>query len=312
MKTTIRHLVLALAVISTLLPMPLNAAQTPKLSSKRAYKRGAAQISIKTARPALTFLASDALRGRFGGSPEALISAHYLLSELEQMGYTPTIQNFVGRKGESMHNVLVDIRGTHPTERIIFGAHYDHEGVKNGEIYNGADDNASGTVAILEIARALKAATQAGKKPTRSITLALWDGEERGMQGSRHYVSKIADTSAVKYYINFDIVGRNSNEERPELFDYFFTEANSELLDLVKEAITSEKLDLEVTPRPWDKPTGGSDNAPFARRMIPIAWFHTNGHADFHKPTDTADKINYPKLMDITRAGYYMLWRLAF
>lgn len=310
MRTTHRHLLMALAAILTI--NVATAAKVTKLPQHKSYKTGLEAISLVNARASLYFLADDALRGRFTGSPEALISARYLISELEQMGYSPVLQPFTGRKGERMQNILIDIPGSDPNERVIFGAHYDHEGVKDGEIYNGADDNASGTVAVLEIARALRHAIEAGATPRRSITIALWDGEERGLQGSRHYAAQITDTAAVKYYVNFDIVGRNSDEANPRRFDYFFTEANPELKDIVSEAIVAEKLELELTPRPWDKPTGGSDNAPFARRMIPISWFHTNGHPDFHKPTDTADKINYPKLIEITKAGYYLIWKLAF
>lgn len=280
-----------------------------KGASGKAFDRGIEAITLTTARPALYFLASDALRGRFAGSPEGLITAEYLVCALSQMGYTPTVQRFTGRKGESLQNILVDIPGRNATERIIAGAHYDHEGVKDGQVYNGADDNASGTVAILEIARALKVA---GVQPQRSITLALWDGEERGLQGSRHYVAGIVDTSSVKYYFNFDIIGRNNDPKNPTHFDYFFTEANGELATMLGQGIEHCGLSLVPIHHPWDKPVGGSDNAPFARRMIPIAWFHTNGHEDFHKPTDTADKINYPKLLDIIRAGYYMIWRTAY
>lgn len=311
MRTHHRHLMMmALATIFAI--STANAAKIAKLPQHKSYKTGLRAINPTSARASLYFLADDALRGRFTGSPEALISARYLISELEAMGYSPVLQPFTGRKGERMQNILLDIPGSDPNERVILGAHYDHEGVKDGEIYNGADDNASGTVAVLEIARALRHAIEAGATPRRSITIALWDGEERGLQGSRHYAAQITDTAAVKYYVNFDIVGRNSDESNPRRFDYFFTEANPELKDIVSEAIVAEKLELELTPRPWDKPTGGSDNAPFARRMIPISWFHTNGHADFHKPTDTADKINYPKLIEITKAGYYLIWKLAF
>lgn len=276
----------------------------------KAFRNGDRAITRQTTEASLYFLASDAMRGRFGGSPEGRIAAQYLLSELRQAGYSPLLQPFTGRKGEALQNILVTIPGRDTSKRIIVGAHYDHEGVRNGEIYNGADDNASGTVAILELARAVKAA---GRQPKHTIILALWDGEERGLQGSRHYAKGIADTAGVLYYINFDMIGRNTDEAQPGIVRYFYTESHPEARIWLEEAISTSRL-THLTPdyRPWDNPVGGSDNASFARRGIPIIWYHTDGHPDFHKPTDTPDKINYPKLMEIIRSAWYLMWRMAY
>lgn len=276
----------------------------------RNFRQGDRAITRQNAEASLRFLASDALRGRFGGSVEGRIAAQYLVAELEQMGYIPVVQSFTGRKGESLQNILVAIPGRDTTKRVVVGAHYDHEGVKNGEVYNGADDNASGTVAVLELARAAKGARM---RPERTVIFAFWDGEERGLQGSRYYAERIGDTTAVLYYLNFDSVGRNTDESRPGLFRYFYTEAHPEARRWLDESIKVNGLTgLEPDYRPWDRPTGGSDNASFAKRGIPIIWYHTDGHPDFHKPTDTADKINYSKLIGITRSAWYLIWRMAY
>lgn len=304
-----KYVLLLTCLLSTGLSLAGYAAQRSKPVNK-SFNRGMQAITRQHTEASLYFLASDAMRGRLAGSIEGKIAAEYLVSELRQLGYEPEVQPFLGRRGENLQNILVTVPGTDPTERIIVGAHYDHEGVKRGEIYNGADDNASGAVAILELARAVQAA---GVQPRRTVVLALWDGEERGLQGSRHYAAQIQDTAAVKYYINFDMIGRNTDEQRPGIFRYFYTEANPEARQWLSEVVVKYKLDqLEPDYRPWDKPVGGSDNASFARRGIPIVWYHTDGHPDFHKPGDTPDKINYPKMVDIIRSAWYLIWQMAY
>ena len=126
----------------------------------KAFRRGYEAITRRNAEASLRFLASDAMLGRLAGSQEGQITAQYIISELEQTGYAGQIteQCFTGRKGEALRNVLVTIPGKDTLQRLIVGAHFDHEGTKNGAIYHGADDNASGTVVLLELARAAKAA----------------------------------------------------------------------------------------------------------------------------------------------------------
>lgn len=251
--------------------------------------------------------------GRLAGSVEGRIAGQYIISELEQMGYAGRIaeQHFTGRKGEALRNVLVTIPGRDTVRRVIVGAHYDHEGTKNGAIFRGADDNASGTTVLLELARTVKAA---GVQPEHTLILAFWDGEERGLLGSRHYTSQLGrDTASVICYINFDMVGRNTDENRPGLFRYFYTESAPQLKTWYDESVATVRLqNLEADYRPCDRTIGGSDNMSFARVGIPIVWYHTDGHPDYNKPTDTADKINYSKLLDIARSAWYLIWRMAY
>lgn len=279
----------------------------------KVFRRGCEVITRQNAEASLRFLASDAMGGRLAGSVEGQIAGQYIISELEQMGYAGQIaeQHFTGRKGEALRNILVTVPGRDTVRRVIVGAHFDHEGTKNGDIYHGADDNASGTVVLLELARAVKAA---GAEPEQTVILAFWDGEERGLLGSRHYASKLGrDTSAVTCYINFDMVGRNTDESRPGLFRYFYTESVPQLKAWYDESVAAGKLrNLEADYRPCDRHIGGSDNMSFARVGIPIVWYHTDGHPDYNKPTDTADKINYPKLLDIARSAWYLIWRMAY
>lgn len=283
------------------------------LRPDKGYRRGYESITRQNAEASLRFLASGVMGGRLAGSPAGQIAGQYIISELEQMGYAGQIaeQHFKGRKGEALRNILVTIPGRDTTERVIAGAHYDHEGTKNGAIFHGADDNASGTVVMLELARA---AAATGMKPEHTLILAFWDGEERGLLGSRNYVKTLGrDTSSILCYINFDMVGRNTDESRPGLFRYFYTESQPELKALYDESVKAGRLEhLEADYRPCDRTIGGSDNMSFARAGIPIVWYHTDGHPDYNTPGDTADKINYPKMLDIAHSAWYLIWRLAY
>lgn len=300
----------ALLAASTLFATASAAPQRPG----KGYRWGYDAITRQNAEASLRFLASGTMGGRLAGSAEGQIAGQYIISELGQMGYAPSRiaeQHFTGRKGEALRNILVTIPGHDTTRRVIAGAHYDHEGTKNGEIYHGADDNASGVVVMLELARA---AAATGIQPEHTLILAFWDGEERGLLGSRHYVKSLGrDTSSILCYINFDMVGRNTDESRPGLFRYFYTESHPELKTWYDESVKTGRLaHLEADYRPCDRTIGGSDNMSFARVGIPIVWYHTDGHPDYNTPRDTADKINYPKMLDIARSAWYLIWQLAY
>ena len=176
------------------------------------------------------------------------------------------------------------------------------------QIYNGADDNASGVSAVLQIARAFLAS---GEKPERTIVFAFWDGEEKGLLGSSYFVQSFADINKVKGYLNFDMIGRNNNEANPEHVVYFYTEAHPAFGEWLKRDIKTYGLKLKPNYRPWDKPVGGSDNASFAKLNIPVIWYHTDGHPDYHMPGDHADKMNWDKVVDITKASFLNMWNLA-
>ncbi|WP_294593495.1 M20/M25/M40 family metallo-hydrolase [uncultured Rikenella sp.] len=295
--------------LATGMAAPAEASPKPR----KEYRRGLEAITRRNAEASLRFLASDEMGGRLAGSVEGQIAGQYIRSELEQMGYSQQIteQPFTGRKGEALRNILVKIPGRDTTRQVIVGAHYDHEGRRDGRVFPGADDNASGVTVLLELAWAA-AATRT--QPEHTLILAFWDGEERGLQGSRHYVSRLgADTARIDCYINFDMVGRNTDEARPRLFRYFYTSAKPELKTWYAESVQAGGLtELEADFRPCDRTIGGSDNTPFARAGIPIAWYHTDGHPDYNTPNDTPDRINYPKLVDIARSAWYLIWRMAY
>lgn len=284
------------------------------LFSQKHIEHGYETILSSDAHIFIETLSHDSLQGRKAGEAGGLKAAEYIVSLLKEWGIRPLASgNFFQQfevNGCEMNNILAVIPGD-SKEYVVVGAHYDHLGCDSTLVgdccYNGADDNASGVSAVLQIARAVK---KCGKKPQRSIIFAFWDGEEKGMLGSSHFVKKCTFLSDIMAYMNFDMVGRGP-VDNPKHLTYFYTESCSAFGEWLKEDIAERKFCFIPNYRAWDKPVYGSDNAPFAQKEIPIVWYHTEGHPDYHQPSDTADKIDYDKLLDITRAAYLCTWRLA-
>ena len=216
------------------------------------------------------------------------------------------------RRGAATERALPGAPGLIGTAETRIGAHFDHIGydpaLAGDQIYNGADDNASGVSAALQIARAFAIS---GQKPLRNVIFAFWDGEEKGLLGSKFFLQTCPFAKQIKGYLNFDMIGRNNKPEKPRHVVYFYTEAHPAFGQWLKDDIAEYGLKLEPDYRPWDRPASGSDNAPFALQDIPIIWYHTDGHPDYHQPSDHADRINWEKLTDITRAAFLNLWNLA-
>ena len=311
-------------------------AQSPK-------EKGLQSINQDKAEAIVEFLADDELLGREAGQPGSRIVARYLASELKEAGIAPLpgttayYQPFEAcaverqQKGRwqvhpdslarlkqgthrslKLNNILGWIPGERTDEYVIIGAHFDHIGydptLAGDQIYNGADDNASGVSAALQIARAFAAS---GKKPLRNVIFAFWDGEEKGLLGSKYFVQTCPFVKQIKGYLNFDMIGRNNNPDRPRHVVYFYTESHPAFGQWLKDDIKEYGLKLDPDYRAWDRPIGGSDNGSFALQEIPIIWYHTDGHPDYHQPGDHAERINWEKLTDITRAAFLNMWNLA-
>ena len=310
-------------------------AQTPQ-------EKGLQSINQLTAEAHVAFLADDDLEGREAGTQGGRIAGDYIVSMLKSLGIRPVGDSYYHpfevyhaerqKKGQrwqvepdsiaklkqvvhqklSLNNVLGMIEGKNKNEYVIVGAHYDHLGIDpmldGDQIYNGADDNASGVSAVLQIARAFLAT---GQQPMRNVIFAFWDGEETGLLGSRAFVQSFPQIDQVKGYLNFDMIGRNNDESNPTHVVYFYTESHPAFGEWLKHDI--EKYHLNLTPnyRPWDKPVGGSDNGTFAKRDIPIIWYHTDAHPDYHLPSDHAERINWDKLVNITKASFLNMWNMA-
>lgn len=323
-------LLISLALSSTL------GAQSPE-------KKGLDVINKSTAEAHIGFLASDELEGREAGFRGGRIAGDYIVANLKSLGIEPLEGNYYHpfeayhlerqKKGArwqvdpdsiaviqqsgahqklSLKNIIGKIEGKNPDEIVIVGAHYDHLGIdpmlQGDQIYNGADDNASGVSAVLQIAKAFLAT---GQQPERTILFAFWDGEEKGLLGSKAFVQSFPGIKNVKGYLNFDMIGRNSNEANPTHVDYFYTEAHPAFGQWLKDDIKEYGLRLTPEYRPWDNPVGGSDNGPFAKVGIPIIWYHTNAHPDYHQPSDHTERINWDKVVDITKASFLNMWDMA-
>lgn len=338
MKRIASYISLAAVALSAL-SLSAKSPKTPPITPKQ---KGYETINRITAEGHIGFLAADELAGREAGYPSGRIATAYIEAYFRTLGLEPwngesyrqpfeAYRKERQKKGrytvhpdsiavlkKEVHqrlpltNVMARIEGKNPNEIVVMGAHYDHLGVDplldGDKIYNGADDNASGVSAVLQIARAF---LESGVKPERTIIFALWDGEEKGLLGSEHFVLTYPDLSKIKGYINFDMIGRNNNEAKPKHVVYFYTEAHPAFGEWLKNDVEKYGLQLEPNYRPWDRPIGGGDNGSFAKRDIPIIWYHTDGHPDYHQPSDHADRINYEKVVEITRAAYLNLWNMA-
>lgn len=334
-STTHNRVYKALLTIAAALSIGLLHAQTPQ-------EKGLQSINRASAEAIVDFLADDELQGREAGQHGSRIAARYLAACLKEAGIAPLLESgylqtfeacaperqrrgrwqvhpdSIARLKQGTHrtlpmaNVLGVIPGQRTDEYVVVGAHFDHLGtdelLAGDKIYNGADDNASGVSAVVQIARAFVAS---GQKPLRTVIFALWDGEEKGLLGSRYFTESCPFIEQIKGYLNFDMIGRNNKPEQPRHVVYFYTAANPAFGQWLKDDIGRYGLKLEPDYRAWDKPTGGSDNASFAVKGIPIIWYHTDGHPDYHQPTDHAERLNWEKVVDITKASFLNAWNLA-
>jgi hypothetical protein len=208
-----------------------------------------------------------------------------------------------------LRNVLGRIEGKEKNKFIIIGAHYDHLGTHNGYIWNGADDNASGVSAVLNIAKAMLAS---GIQPEYTVLFACWDGEERGLLGSHYFVNHWAKKGEIMAYLNFDMIGRNAGPDAPDnQVTMIYSKAFQPAVTLSKRHISDYSLNLDVSYSGSEKPDSGSDNVWFVRDNVPLFWFHTGGHPDYHQPTDQAEMINYTKMADIIRLSYLDIFELS-
>ncbi len=208
-------------------------------------------------------------------------------------------------------NVLAVIEGEIKDEIIVIGGHYDHLGAADGFVWNGADDNASGTVGVMTLAKAFMAT---GIKPKRTIVFAAWTAEERGLWGSRYFVEHPYgdDISKVVLNINLDMISKNSmNDSLGNNAGLVYTAANSMLEELSEKHIAAEGLNLIMRYRPSESPSGGSDHAPFAQKGIPVM-FHMGGFpVTYHTPKDGHDDINWEKYRDIVKLVFLNAWHMA-
>lgn len=282
----------------------------------------------------LYIVAGDEMQGRNTGEPGQKKAGEYLISEYKKMGisfppgatdfYQKVPSEFMKRgfapKLNDSENIWAFIKGSEkPEEILVISAHYDHVGMKNGEIYNGADDDGSGTVALLEIAQAFKEAEKKGQGPKRSILFLHVTGEEHGLHGSRYYSENplfpLENTIAD---INIDMIGRRDTLH-PATNNYIYVIGSDRLsseLHTINEEVNTKftKLELDYKYNDRNDPERiyfRSDHYNFAKKGIPSIFFFNGIHADYHLPSDTPDKIEYDALAKRAQLAFALAWELA-
>lgn len=251
-----------------------------------------------------------------------------LVSNINESTETATVPVKLDMSYESItesmpsENVVAMIEGSEkPDEYIVISSHLDHVGVNaKGEIFNGADDDGSGTVATLEIAEAFKEAVNNGHTPKRSIIFLHVTGEEKGLLGSRYYtdyepLKPLANTVA---NLNIDMVGRiDPKREGDRNYIYLIgaDKLSTELHEISEEVNkTFTNIELDYTYNDENDPNRfyyRSDHYNFAKNNIPIIFYFNGTHDDYHKASDTPDKINYDLLENRSRLVFHTAWELA-
>ncbi len=235
------------------------------------------------------------------------------------------IQSNIINSKISSENVLGYIEGSDKKEElIVVTAHYDHIGKHDGKIFNGADDDASGTTALLMMAKAFAKAKEDGNGPRRSILFMPVSAEEKGLLGSRYYsenpIFPLKNTVA---NLNIDMIGRvdqahhdNKGIPNPDYVYIIGSNFLSKELHQINESQnkTYTNLELDYTFNSLDDPNRffqRSDHYNFAKHTIPVIFYFNGTHEDYHKHTDTVDKIDFMKLSKITKLVYYTAWELS-
>ena len=220
----------------------------------------------------------------------------------------------------SSQNIIAYIKGSEfPDEYVYISAHSDHEGVKNGEIYNGADDNGSGTAAVLEMAEAFSKAVLDGYRPKRSIIFLHVTGEEVGLHGSRYYTENpIFPLENAVATLNIDMIGRVDSRHKDHE-DYIYMIGSNKMsteLDFIAQKANSTFTNLELDYKYNEDNDPNhyyfrSDHYNFALKGVPVIFFFNGEHEDYTQPTDTAEKINYSLLEKRTKLIFATAWYLA-
>ncbi len=264
----------------------------------------------------VTFLAADDLEGRAIGTEGEVKAAEYLAKEFEKVGLLPKgtegfFQPFTVSKPSNPHEeAVIGTDGEGITGRnvvgfldkrsdktIVIGAHFDHLGMGgsgtlhrgDSAIHNGADDNASGTAALLALAEILK-----HEELSSNVLFIAFSGEENGLWGSNYFVKNpTIDLASVNYMVNMDMVGRLNEEKSLAVYGVGTSPSFPSILD----PVNSDSLKIVTT----ESGVGPSDHTSFYLQDLPVLHFFTGQHEDYHKPTDDSDKINYEGLVKVVR-----------
>lgn len=276
-------------------------------------------ITPAQVRPHVEYLASPALEGRDGEGAEK--AAEYIVRTFRELGLSPLFEGDYsqpipdsGESGESPSNIGCNVGAIWPGsdpqlkhEIILLGAHYDHLGMRRGQIHPGADDNASGVAMMLETARLV---SKLPVRPRRSIVFVGFDMEEELLYGSRWFAAHPPfPMSEIKLMVTADLIGRSLGDLPLPLVFLFGAECGVGMEELVSDVGVPDGL--EVGRLGVDFIGTRSDYGPFRDHRIPFLFFSTGEHPDYHTPRDTADRIDYNKLSRISSLMASLIVKVA-
>ena len=319
----------------------------PFFSSSQENLSYAESINNKDLHKHIEVLSSDSLEGRETGKPGQKMAAEYIANQFRKIGIPPYkrktyYQKFkvkserhickcddcdlaffkrIFKSNQTIRgeNVLGYIEGSDlKDELLIITAHYDHLGKHDSLIFNGADDDASGVSAALEIAEAFMLAKKEGSGPRRSILIMPVSGEEKGLLGSRYYTDNpIYPLENTVANLNIDMIGRLDDWHDNGNYVYLIgSDRLSYDLHNLNEKINDDyiKIDLDYRFNDKDDPNRyyyRSDHYNFAKNNIPVIFYFNGVHEDYHKPSDTIEKIDFDKINTITRLIFLTAWEIA-
>lgn len=233
-------------------------------------------------------LSADDMEGRLVGSPGGAKARAYILGRMREIGLVPVEQTFVIKRKDGTEtkgvNLIARIEGSTPGGKVmVITAHYDHLGVHQGQIYNGADDNASGVAGLLAVAEAFKAV-----RPRHTVLIVALDAEEGGLRGARAFLeTPPVPAGDIVLNINFDMLAKNAKGELHAAGGSPNPWVKAQLEVLVPTVPVSLKLGHDTGPDDsFDNWTYQSDHGVFAKAGIPWVYFGVEDHPEYHKPTD--------------------------
>lgn len=219
------------------------------------------------------------------------------------------LKTTVKKETVRVRNVIGVIEGKNPDQIIVLGAHYDHLGIANGYTWNGADDNGSGTVGVMTIA---KAVVETGIKPAKTIVVALWTAEEGGLLGSRYYVDNLPyPLKNLRLNLNLDMIARYISDSDPKKAAMIYTDFYPQFRTITEQNLTKYGIDLIVDYQPSKDPPGGSDHRSFAGKGIPVMRFKPGHREQYHTPADEISTVNWDIMEKIVKISFANVWQLA-
>jgi len=318
---------LLFAIIASSILIDINKKQIIKNTDPVNFDSVITKISKDDLKKNLEYLASDQLEGRMSGKQGNILAAEFVKKQFEEFGLETKYHKFnikrtnPGPKNEVGNDFTQNVYGwingcdkNLKNEIVVIGAHMDHIGYGpsmsrfgGGKIHPGADDNASGTVALIELAKCF---SKLKNKVKRTVVFMAFSAEEMGLIGSKFYCDnplfpiENPDIKNHVFMMNMDMIGYLEKGQ----YTVSFSNNNSSIqVDRIIDELTEK---YKFAPKITGRRSGGSDHACFYNKKIPIAFLHTGLHNHYHKPSDTADKINYEGLTLIVKYAFELSWRI--